>query len=87
MGGAEGEKLMLVRHLFCGILVGLLSALASVLAGYSLWATAGLYVLGANVGLCASAVGALLGRRNGMSLGGTQVNGLSMQASHLHPAE
>ena len=78
---------MLVRHLFCGILLGLLAAVASVLAGYSLWATAGLYVLGANVGLCASAMGALLGRRSGMSWNSSVASPPLLGAGYLPPAE
>ena len=50
---------MLVRHLICGVVIGLLAAIAGLLAGFSVWAVLGFYVLGANLGLGASALGAL----------------------------
>jgi hypothetical protein len=53
------EGLMLVRHLLCGIVIGLLAATAGMLAGFSVWAVVGCCVLGANVGLGASVLGAL----------------------------
>ena len=50
---------MLVRHLLCGIVIGLLAAIAGLLAGFSVGAAVGFYVLGGNVGLGVSALGAL----------------------------
>ena len=45
---------MLLVLLLCGILVGALAAVASLVGGFSLWAAFGFYVLGGVVGICAS---------------------------------
>jgi hypothetical protein len=49
---------MLAHHLLSGMVIGALVAVAGILWGFSLWATVGFYVLGAKVGLGASALGA-----------------------------
>ena len=51
---------MLVRHLVVGVVVGALAALGSDVIGLSLWATVGIYVLAANLGLGLSAALALV---------------------------
>lgn len=54
---------MLVGHLLWGHVLGVLFAVASLFAGFPLWATLGLYVLGVNAGFVASLlVAALAGR-------------------------
>jgi hypothetical protein len=45
---------MLLGLLLCGILVGALAAVASLVAGFPLWAAFGFYALGGVVGICAS---------------------------------
>ena len=68
---------MLIRHLLCGIVIGVLSALAGALAGYSVWAIAGVYVIGMNVGFGASLLGALSCREPRV--------GQAASADHLPP--
>jgi len=50
---------MLVRHMLCGAAIGLLAMLAGLLVGLSGWSALGTFVLGASLGLGASALGAL----------------------------
>ena len=50
---------MLLGHLSCGICLGALVAVASALSGFSLLGVLGFALLGANLGLAASALGAL----------------------------
>lgn len=49
---------MLARHLLCGILSGILTAFASLLAGHSGWTALEFYILAGNLGLGASALNA-----------------------------
>lgn len=49
---------MLARHLLCGILTGMLTALASLLAGHSVLTVIEFYVLATHVGFGASALNA-----------------------------
>ncbi|HVG48627.1 MAG TPA: hypothetical protein VM899_10900 [Rubellimicrobium sp.] len=50
---------MLVRHLLCGMAIGLLAATAGLLLGFSAWLALASFVLGGSLGLGASALGAL----------------------------
>ena len=50
---------MLVRHLLCGLAIGLLAATAGLLLGLSTWLAVASFVLGGSLGLGASALGAL----------------------------
>jgi hypothetical protein len=50
---------MLLRHLLCGVAIGLLATLAGLLIGFTAWPAAGCFVLGSSLGLGASALGAL----------------------------
>ena len=54
---------MLFGLLLCGIVVGAITAATSLLAGYSLWAAFGFYVLGGVTGILAGSLGLLLRRR------------------------
>lgn len=54
---------MLAGHLVVGVVAGGLAALASGLMGFSVGATVGFYILGANLGLGLSALAALVPRR------------------------
>ncbi len=51
---------MLIVHLVVGVVLGALSAVAGVLMGASVWGGVGCYILGGNVGLCASMLATLL---------------------------
>ena len=55
---------MLLGLLLCGILAGVLAAGASLVAGFSLWAAFGFYVLGGVLGICAGGLAILLRRRH-----------------------
>ncbi len=50
---------MLIRHLVCGVVLGLLAAIAGTLAGFSAWGVVGCYLLGTLGGIGSSALGAL----------------------------
>lgn len=78
---------MLMRHLLCGVVIGALAALASTLAGFLAWATVGFLVLGSNLGLGASASGALSSRLRGKARRTVAPSPPSMQAATLHPAK
>jgi predicted lipid-binding transport protein (Tim44 family) len=54
---------MLVGLLLCGIVVGGLAAATSLIAGFSLWAAFGFYILGGIVGLSASSLALLIHHR------------------------
>jgi hypothetical protein len=45
---------MLVGHLFCGLVLGMLVAASSLIAGHSLWAVLAIYVAAVNIGLFGS---------------------------------
>lgn len=45
---------MLVGHLLCGLVLGILVAATSLVAGYPLWAVLGFYVISVNLGLFGS---------------------------------
>lgn len=47
---------MLIVHLGSGLLIAIAAALWGSAAGYPLWACLGLYILGGNVGVVASAM-------------------------------
>ena len=68
---------MLIVHLFAGLVAAFLPALWAWLDGASFWAMLGLYVLGGNLGVAASATVALILPRTG-----AQKN-----VAYLHPAE
>ena len=55
---------MLIHHLLSGLIIGMLAMAASLLHGYSIGAAIGFYIIGANVGLGASVLGALSSRRH-----------------------
>lgn len=54
---------MLVGLLLCGIVVGALAAATSLIAGFSLLAAFGFYILGGIVGLSASSLALLIHHR------------------------
>ena len=58
---------MLVHHLLSGVTIGVLAAAASLLHGFPIGAAVGFYVIGANVGLAASILGALSSRMTGIT--------------------
>ncbi len=45
---------MLVGHLLCGLVLGMLAAAMSLVAGYPFWAVLAFYVIAVNVGLFGS---------------------------------
>jgi hypothetical protein len=57
---------MLVHHLLSGMIIGVLAAVASLLHGFPIGAAVGFYIIGANVGLAASVLGALSLRLTGI---------------------
>jgi hypothetical protein len=59
-GQQEGQ--MLIHHLLSGLIIGILAATASLLQGYSAGAAVGFYIIGANVGVVVSVLGALSSR-------------------------
>lgn len=73
---------MLVGYLLVGVIVGALAALASGLMGYSAWAVAGIFVMGANLGFWLSNLAALVpGRRRAARASAAQVPVLQGRAN------
>ena len=68
---------MLILHLFAGFVAAFSLALWAWLDGASFWAVLGLYVLGGNLGIAASATVSLILPRTGAP----------KDLAHLHPAE
>jgi hypothetical protein len=75
----EGGK-MLAASLLFGLLAGLLAGVASLLAGFSLWAALGLAVVAANAGL-------LLGSVAAVRSPGASGRDAGPGATVVHPAE
>ena len=78
---------MLAGHLVVGVVAGGLAALASGLMGFSVGATVGFYILGANLGLGLSALGALVPRRKAAPRGPAALETVLMSTRTLPPAE
>ena len=78
---------MLAGHLVVGVVAGGLAALASGLMGFSVGATVGFYILGANLGLGLSALGALVPRRKADPRGPAALETVLMSTRTLPPAE
>ena len=68
---------MLLHHLLSGLIIGMLAMMVGLLHGHSIAAAIGYYIIGANVGLGVSVLGALSSRRTDAS----QLTSVARQSS------
>jgi hypothetical protein len=78
---------MLVRHLLVGTMAGFLAGLVSIWAGFSVWATVGVYILTANLGLLASALVGLIGWPRWSAKMARELRGTASDPVGVSPAE